>query len=130
MEPKMSFFRLEFEKIIAIFVIRTVNIYQNRNNLAKRKKNSIWKEKCLIFGIFWDEVWESHCHVWNQNPQISLYTKFHTKRKNCKFGTKNTYFGFWGKIWKDYCRTWNQYLRLCQKLILINAVNFSVGFAL
>ena len=32
------FFRLEFEKIIAIFEIRTFNIYQNTNSFAKRKE--------------------------------------------------------------------------------------------
>ena len=50
---------------------------------------------------------------------LSKY-KVSCKRKNCKFGTKNTWFRyFWDEILKNYCLIWNQHSGSFQKQSVI-----------
>ena len=91
----MSFFRLEFEKIIAIFEIRPVNIYQNRNNLAKRKKE--FEKKNVLFLVFFGMKFEKVIVMFVIRTPKFLYTQsFIQKERTVNLGPKH-FFGFLGQ---------------------------------
>ena len=95
----MSFFRLEFEKIIAIFVIRTVNIYQNRNNLAKRKKE--FEKKNVLFLVFFGMKFEKAIVMFEIRTPKFLYTQsFIQKERTVNLGPKTLIWVFGAKFEK------------------------------
>ena len=96
----MSFFRLEFEKIIAIFVIRTVNIYQNRNNLAKRKKIE-FEKKNVLFLVFFGMKFEKAIVMFEIRTPKFLYTQsFIRKERTVNLGPKTLISVFGAKFEK------------------------------
>ena len=95
----MSFFRLEFEKIIAIFEIRTVNIYQNRNNLAKRKKE--FEKKNVLFLVFFGMKFEKVIVMFEIRTPKFLYTQsFIQKERTVNLGPKTLIWVFGAKFEK------------------------------
>ena len=59
--------------------------------------NNKFGTKSAIFGYFWARILKTYCHIWNQQPQICLFAKFHEKMP--KFGTQNAWFGYlWPKM--------------------------------
>ena len=75
--------------------------------------------KSAFFGYIWARILKNYCHIWNQQPQVILFTKFREKTKAPKFRTKSAWFGYFGdRILKNYCHIWNQHPQHCQKWVL------------
>ena len=72
-------------------------------------------------GNKWVKAWfcnNNYPIILNQLPSINQDTNFMQKRKNFKFGTKNTSFWyFWAVILKNFFHVWNHHSRINENFI-------------
>ena len=86
--PGFGIFGLEFENNFVIFEINLLKIVSLQNLAQKIKILHMVPKMAYLgfllrkmghFGLFWEKLWRTFCHIWNQHPQICLFAKFHEK---------------------------------------------------
>ena len=77
-------------------------------------KYSLFYQQCLIFVFLGWNLKKNYCHIWNQDPQIYLFSNLPKKAKMLKCVTKNGRFRYFRtRIWKQYSHIWNPLPRIC-----------------
>ena len=99
----MGNFGWNLKKTIAIFQVSTLEFF-NMRSFMQNWKILTFGQKMLYLGIFGLELWKSHCHIWNQHPQICLITKSGAKQKSLNLGQKMLNLHIFG---------WNLKILLC-----------------
>ena len=92
----MAIFRLEYEKTVAMLDFTTFNL--SKCNISCNKNFFKFRIKFVLFGCFWTGIRKTYFTViiLHQHLQIFSNTKFHSKIKILRLGTKialNDYFG-------------------------------------
>ena len=92
----MAIFRLELEKTIVTLDFSIFNL-SKCNISCKKKKIRCRIKNCFIWVfLVWKSKKQLYCGILNQQPQIFANTKFRSKIKTLKFGTKIVLIEYFG----------------------------------